>query len=389
MEVALYIHIPFCASKCSYCDFYSLACKNIPTWYIDRLEEEFFFRIKQFNIKKIKSLYFGGGTPSYLLQNTVLKQALSSFFSKIKPFLSFDAECSFECNPDDISEEACIFLKSLGINRISLGIQSFNNTKLAFLNRRSSKAINEKALSIIQKAGFSHFSADLISGLAPLGKNFKTEATELYEAIDKLISFGVDHISLYSLIVSPGTLLEKQLEENPSLFDEALSEKLWIGGRDYLEKKGFMQYEVSNFSLPGCESQHNLCYWDMETYLGLGAGATGSLFLPDGKTLRYENTEDLEAYKNRDFLESQETECIEKKDAIFEYLMMGFRKNAGISASVFSKRFSESIESYIEPHFSNWEKKSLAKKRQEGSEIYYALTKKGLLFLNQFLEALL
>lgn len=383
METALYIHIPFCASKCSYCDFYSIACDQVPSWYIKRLEEEFLFRQQKFGINKIKTVYFGGGTPSYLFHDVEFFDDIVHFFKTLKPYLAENAEITFESNPDDISKELCEFLQLLGVNRISLGIQSFNDKKLTFYNRRSTKKINNQALKIIQKARFQHFSADLISGLIPLG-NVQEEEKELFAAIDRLISFGVDHISLYSLIIGFDTALEKFLDMYPSFIDEELSENLWISGCEYLESKGFTQYEVSNFSLPGGESQHNLCYWNMDSYLGIGAGATGSLFFEDGNVERYENTENLDEYVQKDFLESQKNESIEKKDAIFEYLMMGFRKVKGIDENVFYNRFKEKIETYIEPSFSNWEKKNHAKKENG----FYALTKEGLNFLNLFLQEL-
>lgn len=384
METALYIHIPFCASKCSYCDFYSIACVQMPAWYIKRLEEEFLFRQKKFGIRKIKTIYFGGGTPSFLFSNVEFFDDIVHFFKTLKPYLAENAEITFECNPDDVSKELCEFLKFLGVNRISLGIQTFNDKKLTFHNRRSTKKINNRALKIIQKAGFAHFSADLISGLIPLG-NLQEEEKELFKAIDILIKNKVDHISLYSLIIGYDTPLEKFLDMYPSFNDEELSDSLWIAGRDYLESKGFEQYEVSNFSLPGGESQHNLCYWNMDSYLGIGAGATGSLFFEGGIVQRYENTENLDEYLKKDFLESQENESIEKKDAIFEYLMMGFRKVKGIDEKVFYNRFKEKIENYIEPSFSNWEKKNLSKKENG----FYALTKEGLSYLNLFLQELL
>ena len=374
-NAGLYIHIPFCISKCSYCDFYSIPGSIIPESYINRLIQEHTYRKNQANALW-SSVYVGGGTPSLLSEKQI-----SVLFNTIRQNCTRDAEITFECNPDDVRPELICVLKDSGVTRISLGIQTFSNEKLKFCKRRSSKEINEKALELIQKADFPHFSADLITGLPP----FKDDQNQLFYDISSLLSFGVDHISLYSLTLEEGTPLFDQVMHNPELLDESSNDELWIKGRDFLEAQGFTQYEVSNFASEKNQSIHNKKYWNMEDYAGIGAGATGTLY-KGSSALRFTNTRNIDDYLHRDFSDQEEKLILNLEECMNEYLMMGFRTLNGINPSVFYERFGIPLSNRIEPFFTTWQNNQKAVITPDGN---YALNRNGLLFLNTFLMEIL
>ncbi len=373
--IGLYIHIPFCVSKCSYCDFFSMPCAKVPDYYIERLIEEHEHRRKQC-IGYWSSVYVGGGTPSMLSSS-----AIQSLFLAITPFCLPGAEITFECNPSDVTEKLLYTLKRAGVTRISLGIQSFSDKKLQFCARRSGAKMHHKALKLIQKAQFLHFSADMIVGLPPL----EDDLPQLIDDIEQLISYKVDHISLYSLCVEEGTPLYYQIEKNSNLIDKQYIDELWIQARNYLEKKGFMQYEVSNFARDNAQSKHNMLYWNMKDYAGIGSGATGT-FYREKTVERYTNTMNLSNYLQKDFSIQEERLVLSEKDYKNEFLMMGFRKREGVSPNDFYERFGTLLTDYIEPTFTKWLNKGQALVLPTGN---YALTSEGLLFLNSFLLEIL
>lgn len=375
-DVSLYVHIPFCKSKCSYCDFFSLPQPSINDTYVERLIVEHDYRKNKHEIGAWNTVYFGGGTPSLLKTEQIIH-----LFQHIKPYCTENAEITFECNPDDISCELLTCLKKVGVNRISIGIQSFCNSKLLLSKRRSTSEINHSALSLIQSYNFNHFSADLIAGLPPQDKDSKI----LIHDIETLLQYSVDHVSLYSLTLEKGTMLYDQWKKNPQLIDEQLIDEQWILGRDYLQSNGFLQYEVSNFSKPDAQSSHNCCYWNMNSYVGLGAGATGTM-IKNNNAIRYTNSTCIESYCSLDFSHQEEQILLSSEECISEYLMMGFRKTQGIHPSVFYERFGFSIKDRIEPIFSQWKEKGLAIVTKDGN---YSLNAQGLLFLNSFLMLIL
>lgn len=404
---SLYIHIPFCVSKCSYCDFYSIPIGNSNVGdfscfsaYLKALKNEIDFRLGYFNIKELETIYIGGGTPS-LLSVFQIKELLD--FIKSKCQVDENAEITLEANPQDISDE---FLEELGktsVNRLSVGIQCYNDSVLKLLNRRCDLAQVNFALKSIYENWVlkgKSFSCDLISGLPNLSK------ADFLLGIEKVISHGVNHISLYSLMIEEGTPLEKQISKEEVAYSEENNENQWILGRDFLEEKGFYQYEVSNFSKPGFESRHNKVYWHIENYLGVGAGATGTVDF-----YRWTNAFDVEKYtevwenenpKTREKVKiPQEEENLSKKEKEFEFLMMGFRLRKGVRASVYKSLFNEDLALRLgysgngvkikkSGVFDKW----LLMKRAwvevlPNDEMIFSLTKEGLLFLNQFLEEIL
>ena len=416
---SLYIHIPFCASKCTYCDFFSIPVGNdfslceqtqrIIKDYILALKKELEYYFKKFQIKSLKTIYIGGGTPS-LLSVGQIRELFDFIGSKLT--IEENAEITLEANPQDISEKFLDELKKTPVNRLSLGIQCCNDNVLKTLGRRCDINQVNFALEIIKNKWVSSglsFSCDLISGLPLLSDE------DFMLGLEKVISSGVNHISLYSLMIEDGTILEKQISRNEIEYSDEKNDNQWILGKNFLEKNGFYQYEVSNFSKKGFESRHNTVYWRTENYLGCGAGATGTV-----DCFRWNNECDVGKYcdfwLNVDFgdnlvyelekkLNEKNPRIVEmlcEKEKEFEFLMMGFRLREGVKSSVYKKRFGLDLgkrlgysDSKIKKKnlglFDKWKEKNLCDVEislDSGDERFF-LTGDGLLFLNQFLEELM
>lgn len=382
---SLYIHIPFCRSKCSYCDFFSVPeSGTLPDSYISALCNNISFRCRQFSVSKLDTVYIGGGTPS-LLAPEQLNRIL--FAVRESAPLSPDAEITMEANPADITSELLAFLDSAGINRLSVGIQSVNQQVLAALGRRSDAERVEQTLKLLETEWLSdaghRLSLDLIAGLPGLSdESFK-------RGVERVMATGADHISLYSLMLEEGTRLEKQVSEGAVSYSDEDNDRQWIMGRDMLTEAGYTQYEVSNFARPGFESRHNTVYWHMQNYIGTGAGGTGTV-----GSYRWTEAADIAAYtawwNSPEGEPPAEVEHLDDETREFEFLMMGFRLLEGVSAREYEKRFSRSLAERIGALFADWQRRSLARTYStKEADTRYALTADGILLLNQFLEALL
>jgi len=261
----IYIHIPFCKQRCTYCDFYTeVAPRFIPSM-VDAMVEELTLRKDYIQNSPINTIYFGGGTPSILNsgQFSTIFEAIYSVYS-----VAGDAEITFEANPDDLSVDFLNSIHSLPFNRISIGIQSFDDSDLKRINRRHTSKQAIDAVRNAQKAGFSNLSIDLIYGLP-----FQTlEAWE--KQLDIALSLQVQHISAYGLTYEEGTLLWKQREKGEiETVDELIMNKMYLLLVEKTKQKGFEAYEISNFALPDYRSRHNSSYWKQEPYLGIGPSA--------------------------------------------------------------------------------------------------------------------
>ena len=405
----LYVHIPFCTSKCSYCDFFSVPCaKKIDDEYIDAVLNEAACTASLRDIDSWKTIYVGGGTPSLLSE----KQIDFLFSGLLKMSRKAPLEVTMEANPSDVTESLLDAASASGVTRISCGIQSFNDASLRRVRRRSRADDVYRALSLFDKNRPKALSVDMIARLPE-----ETDAS-FASGLKTLLSYAPDHISLYSLTVEEGTPLCSEIESGKILHDIDASDALWISGRDFLCGAGYEQYEVSNFCRRGCECLHNLAYWNLESYAGIGAGATGTFYRKD-VSARFTNTRDIEAYtrfwkskkidaedlRSRIFFSDDfrtvqgaaerrfgelpfSVEYIDKKTEAFEFFMMGLRMTRGICRETYEKRFGTFPEK-AETLFKSWEGRGLALRREKHGERFYALTKEGLLFLNEFLEALL
>jgi len=403
MSVSLYIHIPFCVSKCAYCDFFSKTDLSSIDLYVDSLVNEIKFRLKNSD-QKIKTIYIGGGTPSLLNIQQILKiqNAIESVCN-----LESDLEFTIEVNPDDIDEDYLDKLKKSKINRISCGIQSMSNKVLEFSNRRSRKQQNLTALSLLQNTWNKNFSIDLICGLPE-----ETEQSFL-QGLRKILSFNPNHISMYSLTVEDETPLGNLINKGKIEYDYDFSDALWLKSKEILENAGYFQYEVSNFAKLGFESKHNLTYWNHQTYVGVGSGATGSIYFNGGEGFRYTNTTDIFEYikfwnnlhtffnyndfnlfnkqsYNFEFLKDiQEEEFIDLETSKIEYFMMGLRKISGINSCEYFDIFGSNISPLIIETFEKWQKKGLCKISNLNENVNYTLGKTGIIYLNKFLTEII
>ncbi len=393
MKSALYIHIPFCRSKCSYCDFFSVAHQGkVPDAYIDSLEQEINFRCRQYDITGFTTVYIGGGTPSLLTENQI-----SRLCSIIRSSCTgmFTGECTIEANPADITGSFLSALMNNGINRLSVGIQSVDQQVLKTLNRRSDADCIQRCLELLKTQWIGsgrHLSLDFISGLPGLSDD------AFIAGLAQGTAAGADHLSLYALTLEEGTVLYRQVEEDLVTLDEEQNDRQWELGCDYLKSHGFQQYEVSNFSKPDCHSRHNCTYWHMEPYLGIGAGGTGTI-----GSDRWTNSSNIHEYvkfwtsqvAGDSFGDSsvcipQEYEFLDGKTQEEEFLMMGFRLLEGVSAEEYYKRFGKKLADRLGLLWDTWESrgKGIRYTSAEG-ETMYALTQEGILVLNRFLLNLL
>lgn len=417
MELALYIHIPFCLSKCSYCDFFSIPIQfplSCLEKYVNALCNEITFRLGDVDNAKIKTVYIGGGTPSLLS-----KEQFSKIFGTIKDFCGegiSECEITVELNPDDICAELLETLSENGVNRISVGLQSMNDSVLKNVKRRAGREENLKALDCIRKNWKGRFSVDLISAL-PL------ETVDSFEeGLNEVISFNPDHISLYSLTIEEETPLGKQLSSGQIDYDFDFADEMWLSGRELLEKNGYTQYEVSNFAKEGFECNHNLFYWKHKPYIGCGSGGTGTVYKKDGSGFRWTNTVDIEKYiefwgkegtldqlellqkSTRNLVLPTQTgtrkqiqlpqleEVVELEASKYEFFMMGLRKASGITEAEYKDAFGSALPEKFLRLAEKWEKDGLfeiCSKLEQGQTVMrYRMNRNGLLFLNRFLSEL-
>ena len=319
---SIYIHIPFCKSICSYCDF----CKMVynASWadtYLDELQEEIY---NYYEKDEISTIYIGGGTPSSL---TIVE--LNKLFSIIRNSFNLSKlkEFNFEVNVNDITEELCNVLKKNGITRVSVGVESFDPTNLKFLNRKHDKKTIFNNIKLLKKYGFN-INVDLIYALPT--ESFST----LKSDINNILKLDVNHISTYSLIIEENTALYKNNIKN---IDEEADYKMYEYICKKLKNHGYNHYEISNFAKDGYESIHNLTYWNNNEYYGFGLGASGYV-----NGVRYENTRSLNKYINHEYRLNEY--IVSKKEDMENELMLGLRKLSGINIYNFYEKFNENIQ---------------------------------------------
>ena len=264
----LYIHIPFCSSRCVYCGFYSTTGLELRERYVDAVCKEIKMRgerVRKGEGEKVSTIYLGGGTPSQLSIQQ-LERILTTIYIYNK--VEGTAEVTIEMNPDDVNLEFAKALFAMGINRVSMGVQTFNDERLRFLHRRHNASQVPQAVDTLFKAGFRNISIDLMYG-------FPNQTLEEWEAdIDKALELDVEHISTYCLMYEEGTALYKLLEQGKvSEIDEELERKMYYTLINRLESAGYDHYEISNFARPGYRSRHNSSYWRGIPYIGIGAAA--------------------------------------------------------------------------------------------------------------------
>lgn len=329
---ALYIHIPFCDHKCIYCDFYSIITSDNINAFLKSLKKELKYFSGLYSKERIfTSIFFGGGTPS-LMQPDYLKDILNH----LKNYFNIDdaAEVTMETNPGTVDKSKLKLFKEAGINRISIGIQSFDEEELRFLTRIHDKHTAIQTVYNAAEVGYENISVDLIFNLPNQTKD--KWLTNLKEAV----KLPIKHLSAYSLILEPGTILNKMvLDGKVNIQDEDYDADLYETTIDFLTRNGFEQYEVSNFTKPGYECIHNNAYWKYRDYLGFGPSAHS---FTDGK--RWWNFTSLKKYiseveLNQNALMNFET--LNKTQIHDEYVMLALR-SSGIDVNEYKKMFGES-----------------------------------------------
>ncbi|HEY6915303.1 MAG TPA: radical SAM family heme chaperone HemW [Paludibacter sp.] len=331
----IYIHIPFCKKRCTYCDFYTeVAPKFIPS-LVDAVKKELQIRKDYLQNASINTIYFGGGTPSILKADE-----FNDIFNTIYELFSVDkdAEITFEANPDDLSVQYLDSIKELPFNRISIGIQSFDDEDLKRINRRHTGVEAIEAVKNAQSAGFDNLSIDLIYGL-PL------QTLEGWEKqLDIALSLNVQHISSYGLTYEEGTALWKQREKGKvTNVDDETMNAMYLLLLDKVQQKGFEAYEVSNFALPDYRSRHNTSYWKQDPYLGIGPSAH-SYDLHS----RQWNVASIKEYikaieNNTPFFEQEE---LTLNDRYNDYVMVSLRTANGIDLKILEQEFGPELTSY-------------------------------------------
>ena len=332
----IYIHIPFCRHKCNYCDFYSIKES-------DGLEELVKAEIAELSLRKeyiqneiVKTIYFGGGTPSLLSLDMVglLLENVRSNFD-----VSDDCEITFEANPDDLTESYLSGLRGVGVNRLSIGFQSFNDEILKYLGRRHDSKRLSEIIDFSNIAGFNNISADLIFGIPGM-------AFDVYmDSLTKMISLNIQHVSAYSLTIEKGTMFYKMLK-NKTLYEIPEEQLLnqYNTTVDFLLLHGFYQYEISNYAKKDFQSRHNSSYWENENYLGIGPSAHSY-----NGTSRQWNMSNTKKYSDhiRQEKSTYEIEYLTANDKFNEYIITHLRTSNGISRDYISRNFNEVVGHYL------------------------------------------
>lgn len=330
-SLSLYIHIPFCKQKCFYCDFPSYArLEDLKEDYVKALCKEIKDKASKY---KIKSIFIGGGTPSYLNEDEI-EQVLSEI-SKLD--LEDNMEFTMECNPGTLTEEKLRVMLKGGVNRISMGLQAVQNSLLKEIGRIHTFKVFEENYNLARKVGFKNINVDLMFGLP----NQSVEEWE--ESLRKIASLEPEHISAYSLIIEEDTGFYKLWENNKLLLPNEEEERIMYSKtKATLASYGYKQYEISNYAKEGYECYHNKVYWKCEEYLGLGSASSSFI-----NEKRIKNIEDVKTYIERiNKNESIIDEVIENKnkDNIEEFIFMGLRMLEGINLSEFKNKFNTNIE---------------------------------------------
>lgn len=335
----LYFHIPFCKRICTYCDFYKVGAVALLPKVVEQMHLELERRAGYLNERRLTSIYFGGGTPSLLAPEQV--DALISHARQL-----FDCEqveeITLEANPDDITDEYVAGLRHTSVNRISLGIQSFDDRVLGFMNRRHTAAEAEVAVSRLRRAGYDNISIDVIFGVAGFGDD------HLRDTLRRAVALNVEHVSAYHLTVEERTrlgIMAQRGEYQP--VSEEQSEREYLLVEHELIEAGYEHYEVSNYAKSGCRAKHNSAYWAGVEYLGIGPGAHS--FSGDGRTWC---TSTAKEYAEGDV--RLEGESLTTIDHLNEYVMTSLRRVEGIDLAFISNHYGEAQRRRVEREAEAW-----------------------------------
>ncbi|KAA1294462.1 MAG: radical SAM family heme chaperone HemW [SAR202 cluster bacterium] len=383
-ELGLYIHIPFCHTKCTYCDFNTYSgLENLIDNFSDSIYKEInFWGITEFYI--VDTIFIGGGTPSYI-DTEIIKNIINKISDNF--LLSKNPEITLEINPEDVTKTKALEWEKIGINRCSLGVQSLVNSELKILNRRHDSEKAMEAINILSKI-FNNISVDLIYGLPLQTKD------SYIETLKKIISQDINHISCYSLQVEKGTVLDQQVNTNKiHVANDDLSAEMYKITQKILFENDFENYEISNWSKQNKLSQHNLKYWTMKPYIGIGPGSHSyidnkrfSIIKSPKKYVDFFKKplknissirEKILYLRENDFLDVYENQL--RENEILEFLMLNLRLKDGININKFKKRFDLDFEDLYLNKLDYFIKENIIFKKEES----YILSEKGKLFANE------
>ncbi len=376
-DISLYIHIPFCTEKCDYCDFFSLEQVDPETQgsIVSAVLDQVSWYCSQLTCPEIRTIYIGGGTPSLLALETVEK-LLSGISSHIGSTIS-PPEFTIEGNPESISRDFLHLCMEYGVNRLSLGVQSFHADTLRTLGRKVEVPVIYHTLDMIRSEWKGALSIDLITSVP--GQTIESARAD----IEKCDCYGPDHVSLYTLTISDQSVLSTRLTIGADEEDYLCG--VWEESCSYIETLGYSRYEISNFAKNGMESRHNNRYWRMKPYLGCGPGAVSTLGGKNGP-LRIENTCDTDKYlAGNKHLRGSTVYPISKADFLFEFFIMGLRRVKGIRKSDIREVFHLDPDILLSRQFEKLMKENLL--NTEDDKI--VLTQRGFAFLNPVLLTLL
>lgn len=337
-KLELYVHIPFCESKCKYCDFLSAPAQTqTQKDYVDQLVEEIRAQGSIYRDYQVNTIFIGGGTPS-ILKGVWIANIMSAIYENF--VVEASAEATIECNPGTLDTEKLGFYAKSGINRISLGLQSSVNKELQYLGRIHSYEQFLESYQRVREAGFNNVNIDLMSGLP-------WQTLESWkDTLKKIVRLKPEHISAYSLVIEEGTEFAKiygSPEGRKFLPDESTERKMYQLTRDFLKQFSYERYEISNYARPGFESRHNTGYWTGAEYLGLGLGASSYVF-----RRRFHVERDFRSYMKIDMKRDinplyQDIQELSLEDEMSEFMFLGLRMIRGVSGADFSEKFDYNI----------------------------------------------
>lgn len=383
-ELELYLHIPFCVRKCDYCDFLSMpADEDLRRHYVDCLIEEIKQKAALCSEYRVTSVFFGGGTPSILpgVQIWELMEALQRNFK-----ICEDAEVTVECNPGTLTRQKLIYYKMAGVNRLSIGLQSANNQELQRLGRIHTYEEFLDSFGQARAMGFKNINVDLMSALPG------QKQEDWIDTLNKVLAVRPEHISAYSLMVEEGTPFYDQYGEDERrreqgelplyLPSEEMEREMYLNTQELLRNKGYVRYEISNYAFPGRECRHNIGYWKLIPYLGLGLGSSSFL-----EEVRFSNTKNLKTYLSGENFSQEDCAYVflDKRQRMEEFMFLGLRMMEGISRSVFQQMFGIKLEAVYGNVLEQLQQQGLLK-QQEGR---VALTEAGISVSNYVLSEFL
>lgn len=371
----IYVHIPFCRKACTYCDFHFSTNLSRKADMVGAIAREASLRKDFFAVKKpLDTLYFGGGTPSLLEKEDwkILLDSLNREFDFKEGF-----EFTVECNPDDLNRETLANLREVGVNRLSIGVQSFREVDLKLMNRSHNAGQARNSILWAREAGFENLTADLIYGMPDM------DLETWQENVETMLSLGVNHISAYALTVEEKTALAHQVEKGTvQIPEDETYEAHYFLLIDLLEAAGFEQYELSNFALPGHLSQHNSSYWHGESYLGLGPSAHS--FQGATRLWNLSNNARYIQEVNGGVLPEESSEELSLKDETNEYLLTHLRLSKGVDLNELNEKYGHDLMQVSRPEIEVYQEEGLMVR--EGQRL--RLTRSGKLLSNAIISEL-